>query len=110
MPDSFPEISYGIPPQPRFFLIDDPVTFCIESSGNFYRYDDYLLNSSPPQPRATPRLLAKNVVFNESSFEYTTDPALTRNGMVRINLALQRPDAQSEVIRFSHEVQIRNAP
>lgn len=107
---SFPESDYGNPPQPRFFLVDDPIIFCIENSGKINRYGDYKLDHSTPAPGDTPRLLAKNVVFNDSSFEYTTDPALTRNGMVRINLALQRPDDSGEVIRFSHEVQIRNAP
>jgi MSHA biogenesis protein MshO len=112
---AFPENEYGSPPQPRFFLVKNPVSFCLKddgATGELYRYAGYNLATDQPDPPDSVyrRLLAKNVVFNDSSFEYTDNPALTRNGMVRINLALQRPDDSGEVIRFSHEVQIRNAP
>ncbi|GAB6057784.1 prepilin-type N-terminal cleavage/methylation domain-containing protein [Desulfonatronum parangueonense] len=116
----FPDV---VPPQPRFFLVASPVSYCIENDndiGYLNRYEGYNLAVIQPTPipgstgnqvnGSDARRLASNIVFNDSSFKYTDDPALTRNGMVRINLALQRSDEESEVIRFSHEVQIRNAP
>lgn len=98
-------------PERKFFVIDEPRTFC--QQGRFlFRYRDYGIQASVATslPTAMPRreVLAANLVPGSMQFELIP-PSLQRNGVVSVSFQLQSQDT-GEVTSVSQEVQIRNVP
>ncbi len=98
-------------PERKFFVIDEPRTFC--QQGRFlFRYRDYGIQASVAAslPDTMPRreVLAANLVPGSMKFELIP-PSLQRNGVVSVSFQLQSQDT-GEVTSVSQEVQIRNVP
>lgn len=106
--------SYRFPsdsPSKRFYLVGQPISFCNDSSGRLWRYQNYGFNldsrSSIPTTGANRVLIADSL--QSLSFNYT--PAqLQRNAVVRMSLTIVRLNDASESINISQEVQLRNVP
>lgn len=98
-------------PGRKFFVIEDPRTFC--QQGRFlFRYRDYGVLSSVAEslPATMPNreVLAADLVANSLSFE-VVPPTLQRNGVVKFSFEVRSPQS-GEVTSVSQEVQIRNVP
>ncbi len=98
-------------PTSRFFMVDDPVSYCVD--GNFlFRYQGYGVNETQlavaSLPSALPNraLLAEGVAGSVLPFQ-VTDPGLTRNALVELNLQFA---VGGEMIQLTHEAQLRNVP
>ncbi len=107
------QFSAGSPTR-RWFMVADPVSFCLEGE-RLYRYQDYGFSTSQryPDPVATAlpattpqrRLLAQGV---SAVTPFVLLPAtLQRNAMVELSLRFSQ---QGEGVDIHHEVQLRNAP
>jgi MSHA biogenesis protein MshO len=96
-------------PGSRFFLVAEPVSFCIDGE-NLFRYENYEFNSSQPSvgglPSALPdrAVLVQNVDSSITPFT-VIDQSLQRNAIVAIDLIFSH---DSEMVRIAHEVQLRN--
>ncbi|WP_417568397.1 type II secretion system protein [Marinobacter sp.] len=98
-------------PERKFFLIEDPRTFC--QQGRFlYRYRDYDIQSSVavalPTGMPEREVLTANLVPGSLVFE-VVPPTLQRSGVVSLGFQLQSPES-GEITNISQEVQIRNVP
>lgn len=98
-------------PERKFFIIDEPRTFC--QQGRFlFRYRDYGIQSSIASalPAGMPRreVLAADLVADSLRFD-VVPPSLQRNGVVSFSFELTSPQT-GEVTSVSQEVQIRNVP
>ena len=97
--------------QSRYYLVADPVSFCIDGD-NLFRYQNYGLISVQPDiddlPIALPdrALLANGLSSSVSPFD-VSGSTLTRNSIVRMDMIFA---ASGESIRLEHEVQLRNVP
>lgn len=94
----------------RFYLVDDPVSFCVDG-GRLWRYSGYGFTATQPTggslPGAMPgrALIAQNV---SAAMPFTlNDPTLTRNAVVDIDLTFAQA---GDALRVEHSVQIRNVP
>ncbi len=99
-------------PRNRFFLVDEPISFCDDSSGRLWRYQNYDFqvdsSGSIPAAGANRILIADSLQANSLSFNIL--PAqLQRNAVVRMSLIIERVGS-SEQIDISQEVQLRNVP
>jgi len=112
-------------PQRRWFLVDEPVSFCVTSDGKLYRYQGDGVNYSyqptqpAPPPLTTPaagRWLVSDKVYSpavcggggNSQFFRVAQATLQRNAIALIDLCLFDP--QGGNLQLVHEVQLRNAP
>jgi MSHA biogenesis protein MshO len=100
-------------PRKRFFLVDQPISFCEDGNGRLWRYQSYgfHLDSSGSIPTAgiNRRLIADSLQVGSLSFNIL--PAqLQRNSVVRMSLIITRPGSATERVDVSQEVQIRNVP
>jgi MSHA biogenesis protein MshO len=108
--------SYRFPtdsPRKRFFLVDQPVSYCDDADGRLWRYQNYgfLPDSSGAIPTTGSNriLIADSLQANSLSFNIT--PAqLQRNAVVRMSLVIARPGSATEKVDISQEVQLRNVP
>ncbi len=98
-------------PTNRFFVVDEPVSFCVD--GDFlFRYQGYGYNTnqlalaSLPASLPNRALLAHGVLGSVLPFQ-VTDPGLTRNALVEINLQFS---VAGEMLQLTHEAQLRNVP
>ncbi len=95
-------------PHRRFYLAEDPVSFCIVGT-NLNRYDNYGVNSSQATPPSgTAQLVAESIQTNDDGavFPFTYLPgSLQRNAIVTLDFRFL---IDNEWIRLSHEVQVRN--
>lgn len=98
-------------PNRRFFLVADPVSYCIDGD-NLFRYTNYAISTSQPGilslPTGLPNraLLVDQVGTSINPFT-VTDSSLERNAVVRVNLVFSE---NGESMRIVHEVQLRNVP
>jgi len=95
-------------PHRRFYLAEDPVSYCIEGT-DLNRYENYGVNGAQATPPGgTASLMAENIQTNDGGaitpFSYTPG-SLQRNGIVTLDFRFLLND---DWIRMSHEVQIRN--
>lgn len=105
--------SYRFPtdsPKKRFYLVSQPISFCNDSNGRLWRYQNY---GFYPDENSIPFASADKVLIADSlqnlSFNYS--PAqLQRNAVVRMSVSIVRPNDASELINVSQEVQLRNVP
>lgn len=95
-------------PERRMFIVKGPVTFCY-GSGYLYRYKNYGFQSTMGASRPTTFAAGREVVVsNLSGATFTYVPAsLSRNGVVKINLALI-DGGETQILDY--EVIIRNVP
>ncbi len=95
-------------PQQKYFLVSDPVSYCL-SSGWLFRYQNYGFSSTQPSVATLPSTLPNRSVFAEDvigSFA-VSGATLARNSEVVLDLTFQRRDEQ---VQIAHLVQVRNAP
>jgi len=97
----FPEHSV----QQRFYIIDAPVVFCVNPPP--------VVNQLPTLTR-NGQLLGEFILLQDggnavSVFSYNPG-SLQRSGVIQIDLRLASPQDVNEVVRFFHQVHIRNVP
>lgn len=103
----FPNVS----PNERFFLIGDPVSYCV-SADRMFRFQNYGFNTLQPieagLPAALPNraLLVNQVTLGSNPF-VVLNASLQRNALVNIVLSIQDG---SETVLLNNEVQLRNVP
>jgi MSHA biogenesis protein MshO len=94
----------------RYFLVADPVSYCV-AGGALYRYVDYGFVASQPGPAALPASLPGRSLMVEqvaTAAPFTLNGAtLTRNAVVDIDMALAR---DGDTVQIEHLVQVRNVP
>ncbi len=103
-------------PQSRFYLLNSPVSFCLnDNNGEMTRYSSYLITSSQAFPPAggSASLIGEDFSANGSVFNYQTG-TLSRTALLQINLRSQNRSrnlaGNSESFEIFHEVHIRNVP
>jgi len=108
--------SYRFPtgsPRKRFFLVDQPISFCDDSNGRLWRYQSYGFHpdsrSSIPTSGVNRILIADSLQVNSLSFNILP-PQLQRNSVVRMSLVIARSGSATEQVDISQEVQLRNVP
>lgn len=112
-------------PQRRWFVVSEPVSFCLLGDGRLYRYQGdgasytYRATQWNPPPLTTPaggRWLVADKVFgpavcggggNTLSFRIA-EATLQRNAVALLDLCLK--DNQGGSMQVVHEVQLRNVP
>lgn len=101
-------------PVRRFYLLDEPVSFCAQDRG-IWRYQGYGLQSDQPVPGAGlsggEQLASElaNPLASQPLFQLA-GPALTRSALVQLDLMLQ--SAQDPDVQLDHSflVQVSNVP
>lgn len=105
-------------PSKRWFMVDDPVSFCLDGE-QLFRYQGYGYGTAQPfpdtagpvtMPTAVPnrQLFAASVSAEASGIPFVVvPPTLQRNALVQLDLSFK---ALGEGVRISHEVQLRNVP
>jgi len=100
-------------PRKRFFLVDQPISFCDDSSGRLWRYQNYGFHpdsrGSIPTSGVNRILIADSLQINSLSFNILP-PQLQRNSVVRMSLVIERSGSATEEVDISQEVQLRNVP
>ena len=98
-------------PNKRYFLVEDPVSFCVDGD-NLFRYQNYGVNSAQPGvvslPNSLPNraLLVNQVGASVTPFNII-EASLQRNAIVAVDLSFTEG---AEFVRLLHEVQLRNVP
>ncbi|MFT6915233.1 MAG: MSHA biogenesis protein MshO [Motiliproteus sp.] len=100
-------------PQGRWFMVSDPVSFCIDATNRLFRYSNYGFIENQPTSGSFDTL-DKNVSNGRSllalgvSGQFTVEQAtLQRNALVQLDLDFREA---GEGLRVIHEVQLRNVP
>ncbi|MCW8875624.1 MAG: prepilin-type N-terminal cleavage/methylation domain-containing protein [Kangiellaceae bacterium] len=103
-------------PQNRFYLLDSPVSFCLnDNNGQINRYTNYTISAAQafPPTGGTTELMGENFSINGDVFNYQPG-TLSRSGILQINLVSQNRNrnltGNSESFEVFHEVHIRNVP
>jgi MSHA biogenesis protein MshO len=101
-------------PQNRFYLLNSPVSFCLNNgNGHILRYQNYGLSSSQSFPPTGGNTLAENFFVNGTVFNYQNG-TLSRAGLLQVSLHLQNRgrslSSTEEILNVFHEVHIRNVP
>ena len=101
-------------PQNRFYLLNNPVSFCLNNSnGHILRYENYGLSSSQSFPPTGGSILAEDFFVSGTVFNYQSG-TLSRSGLLQISLHSQNRgrslSSTEEVLDIFHEVHIRNVP
>lgn len=100
-------------PGRRFFLVDQPISFCEDSNGRLWRYQNYgfHLDSTASIPTSnSDRLLIADSLRAESLSFKILPAQLQRNAVVRMSLIVERLGVTNEQVDMSQEVQLRNVP
>ncbi|MBL4796882.1 MAG: type II secretion system protein [Oleispira sp.] len=100
-------------PRKRFFLVSQPISFCDDTNGRLWRYQNYDFQvtggTGIPTTGSNRILIADSLQAN--SLEFNILPAqLQRNAVVRMSLIIERGGASTEQVDISQEVQLRNVP
>ncbi|MFQ3171235.1 MAG: MSHA biogenesis protein MshO [Oleispira sp.] len=108
--------SYRFPtgsPRKRFYLVSDPISFCEDTNGRLWRYQNYGFHpdssSSIPTSGADSILIADSLQVNSLSFNIL-QAQLQRNAVIRMSLVIVRSNSSLESLELSQEVQLRNVP
>jgi len=104
-------------PRDRFYILDSPVSFCLnDNNGELRRYSNYAVNAAQPfsaPAGATDELMGENFSASGSVFNYQPG-TLSRAGLLQINFRLQSRSrnlaANEEAFEVFHEVHVRNVP
>jgi MSHA biogenesis protein MshO len=98
-------------PQRRFFLVGEPVSFCVDG-GHLWRYRDYGFHSVQPGPASLPgappqrALIGDGITAAGAPFR-VSGATLTRNAVVVIELTFSRG---GDALDVNHLVVLRNVP
>lgn len=100
-------------PTKRFFLVDQPISFCDDTNGRLWRYQNYGFHfdsaSNIPTTGSDRILIADSLKTNSLAFKIL--PAqLQRNAVVRMSLVIERGGSSTEQVDITQEVQLRNVP
>lgn len=112
-PSYFPKSS----PARRFFITEQPVSWCVSASGSLERFEQYgflttqpshssLLNSAPYE------IMAQQLYndFSPNQLPFNVEPAtLQRSSLVQIDFRFGRANG-SEPLHIQHEVFVPNVP
>lgn len=94
----------------RFFLVTDPVSYCIDND-QLWRFQNYGFLALQPGPGALPGSLPDRSLMAQrlrAATPFTVDAAtLTRNAVVEIDLEFERG---GDLVALQHQVQVRNVP
>jgi MSHA biogenesis protein MshO len=108
--------SYRFPtdsPEKRFYLVSQPISFCEDSIGRLWRYQNYGFHPDSseeiPTSGADRTLIADSLEKDSLSFN-VSPPQLQRNAVVRMSLVIVNSSSNAESINSSQEVQLRNVP
>ena len=107
--------SYRFPtdsPRKRFYLVSQPISFCDDTNGRLWRYQEYGFHSDEnnvPLTGADRMLITDSLAVGSLEFNITP-PQLQRNAVVRMSVTIVRPNDATESINVSQEVQLRNVP
>jgi MSHA biogenesis protein MshO len=101
-------------PQRRFYLLDTPVSFCLDdTNGNMTRHDGYAIAAAQQFPPPGGSVIGENFSANTTVFNYQLG-TLSRSGLLQINLFSQNRGrnltGNSESFDVFHEVHVRNVP
>lgn len=101
-------------PQSRFFLLDGPVSFCLDNSnGQINRHSGYTITNTQSFPPSGGVLIGENFSANSTVFNYLNG-TLGRSGLLQINLHAQNRSrsfsGNQESFDVFHEVHVRNVP
>ena len=101
-------------PQNRFYLLSNPVSFCLnDSNGQIMRYAEYGISAIQQTPPSGGSQIGEN--FSSSGIVFNYQPgSLSRSGLLQINLRLQNRNrafsGNQESFEIFHEVHVRNVP
>ncbi|MGK0442418.1 MAG: MSHA biogenesis protein MshO [Pseudohongiellaceae bacterium] len=102
-------------PSQRFYIVDQPVSFCVRNN-QLVRHEDYGWQNSQATDIPT---LGVGLPTAEHIQTIDTDPVtiftytpgvLARTSIVHLDMRFNHDDASDEWVRFSHEVFVRNVP
>jgi MSHA biogenesis protein MshO len=94
-------------PLQRFFIVDTPITYrCDTVSGRLWRYSNYAIAATQPNPPGVNGQLLANKI-SSCSFSYSAGGA-SRTGLVNIEIVVT--DAAGEAVRLLHQIHVDNAP
>jgi len=97
-------------PSNRFFLVSDPVSFCVVGE-RLWRYQGYGFLTTQPGVGGLPSGLPNRALLAErvtTAIPFTVAPAtLVRNAVVEIDMDFARGDDE---VSLQHLVQVRNVP
>lgn len=97
-------------PSNRFFLVEQPVSFCIAGE-QLWRYSNYGFSASQPALASLPASLPDRSLIAQqvtAALPFSVSSAtLARNAVIDINLDFARGD---DVVSMQHLVQVRNVP
>ncbi len=101
-------------PTSRFYLLNDPVSFCLNNNtGQLTRHSNYGLNAIQQTPPNAGSLMGENLSVNGYVFNYQSD-TLSRAGLLQMNFRSQNRSrnlsGNEESFELFHEVHIRNVP
>jgi len=101
-------------PQNRFFLLNSPVSFCLDdSNGQMIRYSNYGITANQQRPPSGGEQIGSNFSASSTVFNYQSG-TLSRSGLLQINLRSQNRgrslSGSDESFDVFHEVHIRNVP
>jgi MSHA biogenesis protein MshO len=94
-------------PSSRIYLVDKPVSYCIESSGQLFRYAGYNFSDNAVLIAGSGSLMAENLDFSQSFFQLD-NATLSRNSIAHLVLVFQT--TLSGNLFFNQEVHIPNVP
>jgi len=101
-------------PQNRFYLLNPPVSFCLnDSNGQMIRYSNYGITANQQRPPNGGQQIGSNFSASSTVFNYQSG-TLSRSGLLQINLRSQNRGrslpGSDESFDVFHEVHIRNVP
>lgn len=107
-PSQFPQAS----PQRRLYIVAGPVSFCARNN-LLSRHSNYAYSATQSLPPSNGITLARNIRIAENGASYSifdfTPGALQRSGTVQMDLRFSANVGESEWVKFSHSVFLRNA-
>ncbi|WP_233079808.1 PilW family protein [Rheinheimera soli] len=93
-------------PSKRLYIVRQPVTFCVQSSGQLRRYSHYGFSSTTPA-FSSGVLMAEGLNFNLSAFS-VDEAVLNRSSVVHLNLTFS--SSFGDELFFNQEVHVPNVP
>jgi len=101
-------------PQNRFYLLNPPVSFCLnDSNGQMTRYSSYGITPNQQTPPNGGSQIGNNFSVSSTVFNYQAG-TLSRSGLLQINLRSQNRSrslvGSDESFDVFHEVHVRNVP
>ena len=104
-------------PKDRFYLLDSPVSFCLNNNnGEMRRYSNYAVNAAQPfsaPAGALDELMGENFSASGAVFTYLPG-SLSRAGLLQMNFRMQSRSrnlaVNEEAFEVFHEVHVRNVP